>query len=290
MARDIYAETTNAIIAMLEAGTRPWTPSWDRGADLPRRANGEAYKGINVPILWCAAMTAGYAVPTWLTYKQAAAHGAHVRKGEKGCVVVYASTLVKKGKDANGDDAVEAIPFLKAYTVFNVGQIEGLPAHFYARPETRNADQRKADADAVMTRAGATIVHGGSRAFYQPSEDLIRLPEFSAFKDADSYYAVAFHELGHWTGAEKRLNRVFGKRFGDKAYAAEELVAEMTAAFVCASVGISAEPREDHASYLDSWLRILKADKRAIFTAASAAQRACDFIVSASHATDAAAA
>lgn len=284
MARDIYQEVTNSIIASLEAGVRPWAPRWHGASNLPRRSCGKPYQGINVPILWGSASAKGYMSAYWLTYKQAESLGAHVRKGERGTAIVFASTFLKRGKDDTGAESVESVPFLKSYSVFNADQIDDLPEMYRAKPADLTAVAeagRIPAAEAVVAATGATIVHGGGRAFYQLSEDLIRLPDFAAFFTPADYYATAFHELGHWTGAERRINRTFGKRFGDKAYAAEELVAEMAAAFIAAHVGLSAEPRPDHASYVASWLSIMKGDKRAIFTAASAAQKAANFVLGA---------
>jgi antirestriction protein ArdC len=172
------------------------------------------------------------------------------------------------------------IPFMKGYTAFNVEQIDGLPAHYYAQPENPlPLSERIEHADRFLTSTGATIQHGGNSAFYAPSRDAIQLPPFEAFKDKESYYGTALHELTHWTKANHRLDRDFsGKRFGDHGYAREELVAELGAAFLCAELGITPEVRQDHADYLGHWLSVLKEDKRAIFSAAAHAQRAADYL------------
>lgn len=172
------------------------------------------------------------------------------------------------------------IPFMKGYTVFNIEQIEGLPAHYYAPAKSQlNPDQRIEAADAFFADTGADIRHGGSSAYYSPPEDYVQMPVFESFRDAESYYATLAHECTHWTRHKSRLDRDFGrKRFGDEGYAREELVAELGAAFLCADLGLTLEDREDHAAYIGSWLKVLKDDKRAIFTAAAHAQRATDYL------------
>lgn len=277
--RDLYQSVTDQIIAALEAGTRPWAPSWDgaTGAGgLPVRHNGEAYRGVNILLLWGAMMARGYSEPRFLTFKQALALGACVRKGEKGSQVVYYGATARED-EATGE--TREVRFLKGYTVFNVEQIDGLPADYFTTPDpSRPAPDPIPHAEAFFASVGANVQHGGGSAFYAPSRDVIQLPPLERFHDAGAYYATRAHETVHWTGHKSRCAREFGKRFGDQAYAAEELVAEMGAAFLCADLGLTAEPREDHASYVEHWLGILAADKRAIFTAASAAQAACDFI------------
>src|SRR5947208_143454 len=215
-----------------------------------------------------------------MTVKQPLALGAHVRKGEHGAMVVYADRFTRTETDADGNGVEREIPFLKAYTVFNVAQIESLPPHYHARPEAK-ADKLELieSAEGFCAATGAVIRHGGNMAYYAPGPDLIQLPVPEAFRDAESYAATKAHELTHWTKHPSRLDRDFGgKRFGDTGYAREELVAELGAAFLCADLGITPEPREDHASYLAYWLELLREDKRAIFSAASHAQRAVDFL------------
>jgi len=285
--QDVYTRITSAIVAELEKGTRPWTRPWSAEhaagrITRPLRHNGQPYSGINILSLWASASVQGFAAPIWMTYRQAAELGAHVRRGEKGSPVVYANALIRTEQDAaTGDDVERAIHFLKGYTVFNLEQIEGLPAHFQAPAETPRLDPptRIERADRFFAATGAELSHGGSRAFYRPSTDSIVLPVFEAFRDAESYYSTLAHETTHWTSHESRLARDFwSKRFGSESYAVEELVAELGAAFLCADLDIALEPREDHASYIANWLKILKEDSRAIFTAASHAQRAADFI------------
>ncbi len=282
---DIYSRVTNKIVADLEQGVRTWLKPWNVGhtegrITRPLRANGKPYQGINVLMLWGEAITNGFVIPVWMTYKQAAELGAHVRKGAKGSQVVYADKITRTETGADGEEIASQIAFMKAYTVFNCEQIEGLPAHFYpAPPPVLTALERIEAGETFAARTHATIRHGGNRAYYSASTDHVQLPPFETFRDSESYYATLLHELTHWTKHESRLNREFGrKRWGDEGYAAEELVAELGAAFLCADLGITPEPREDHAAYLASWLTVLKNDKRAIFTAAAHAQKAADFL------------
>lgn len=281
---DVYARVTNRIIADLEQGVRPWLKPWSNGQGggqvaRPLRHNGLPYSGINVVLLWCDAMEKGFSASTWMTYKQAEQLGAHVRKGESGSLVVYADRYKKTETNDKGEEVDREIPFMKAYTVFNIEQIEGLPETYRPAVSPRPQPFQPLEAaEAFFAGTGATFRHGGNRAFYAPGPDLIQLPPAETFRDAESYVATKAHELIHWTGAEGRMAREFGKRFGDTAYAREELVAELGAAFLCADLGVTAEPREDHAAYLASWLEVLKEDKRAIFSAAAHAQRASDFL------------
>jgi antirestriction protein ArdC len=283
---DVYTRVTDRIIAALEAGTRPWLKPWSAPKDdrlplLPLRGNGMPYRGINILLLWGDAMNKGFSCNTWMTYKQAEERGAHIRKGEHGSMVVYADRTSKTETNDKGEEVERAFAFMKAYTVFNVEQIEGLPSSFYEPPAPRDEGhtlEMIAEAESFFAATGATFRHGGNRAFYTTAGDFIQLPPVQAFRDAESYTATKAHELVHWTGHENRMARPFGKRFGDKAYAFEELVAELGSAFLCAELGVTPEPREDHAAYLASWLKVLKEDKRAIFSAAAHAQRAADFL------------
>eukprot|EP01037_Dinobryon_pediforme_P016844 gene16844-17027_t len=286
MQKDIYQKITDQIVAELEKGVRPWLQPWkaEHAAGRitrPLRGNGKPYQGINVLMLWSAALEKGYSAPIWMTYKQAAELKAHVRKGEQGSLVVYADKLIRTETDAaTGEESAHAIPFMKGYTVFNVEQIEGLPAHYYTQPEAnRETVAPLAHAEAFFAATGANIVHGGSRACYVPSTDNIHMPCIDFFRDAASYYATLAHETIHWTKHESRLNREFGrKRFGDEGYAMEELVAELGAAFLSADLALTPDVREDHAAYIGSWIKVLKNDRRAIFTAASHAQKAADYL------------
>ena len=281
---DIYTRITNQIVAHLEAGVKPWTQPWQsaQGAvSRPLRHNGVPYAGINVLTLWCSSMERGFSSPTWMTFKQALELGGAVRKGEKGSPVVFASSMTKTEADAtSGEEQERNIPFLKSYTVFNIEQIEGLPETFYATSEiVPNPDARIAECEAFFKATGATVKRGGDRAFYAPGPDFIQMPEFETFRDAQSYYATLAHESTHWTAPKSRLDRSFEqKRWGDEGYAREELVAELGAAFLCADLGIALEDRADHAAYIGAWLKVLKNDKRAIFSAAAHAQRAVEFL------------
>lgn len=283
---DVYNRVTDSIIATLEAGVRPWMKPWANAAGdgfvaRPVRHNGAAYRGINIMMLWSEAMDKGFSASMWMTYRQAQELGSHVRKGETGSLVVYANSFTKTETDEKGEDVELEIPFLKGYTVFNVEQIEGLPDQYGVLPkpaESVSIPEQIALAEEFFTATGARFRHGGDRAFYSPSHDFIQLPPLASFRDSESYAATKAHELVHWTSNPKRLDRTLGKRFGDAAYAAEELIAEMGAAFLCADLGITPETMPDHADYLATWLQVLKSDKRAIFTAAAQAQKALDYL------------
>jgi len=282
---DVYTRVTDRIIADLENGVRPWFKPWsaENAAGRivrPLRANGQPYKGINVLMLWGEAVASGYACPVWMTYKQASELGGQVRKGERGALVVYADRMRRSETTDTGEEVEREIPFMKGYTVFNCEQVDGLPAHFTAAPSPAPpAFERIAAAEQFTANTGADVRHGGNRAYYAIEPDYVQLPPFESFTDAESYYATRLHELTHWTRHGKRLAREFGrKRWGDAGYAAEELVAELGAAFLCADLGVTPEPRDDHAAYIATWLGVLKNDKRAIFTAASHAQRASDYL------------
>lgn len=281
--KDVYSRVTGKIITQLEQGVRPWVKPWNAEhaagrITRPLRHGGKPYQGINVLLLWCEAVEKSYSAPIWMTYRQAAELGAQVRKGEHGSLVVYADRYTKTETDERGQESEREIPFMKGYTVFNVEQIDGLPAHFYAKAEPPKLVERIPHAETFFTATRAIIQHGGNRAFYSPSRDLVQMPPCESFMDVESYYATLAHELTHWTSHPSRCDRELGKRFGNQAYAAEELIAEMGSAFLCADLGITPEVREDHAAYLSHWLEILKTDSRAIFTAAAQAQRAADHL------------
>ncbi|WMS43103.1 zincin-like metallopeptidase domain-containing protein [Acuticoccus sp. MNP-M23] len=285
MTTDVYEKITTQIITELEKGVRPWHQPWAAGhlagpVSRPVRSNGEPYSGINILGLWVTAMQKGYGAPIWMTFNQAKVLGASVRKGEKGALVVYAGAITRSETNEKGEDQERDIPFLKGYTVFNVEQIDGLPAHYTAsHPVRLNEDERIAAAEAFFAATGAVLAHGGSGAHYTPALDRIQMPDFAAFRNAGAYYATLAHETTHWTGHKSRLDRnLGGSRFGSQAYAMEELVAELGAAFLCADLGLEPQIEEDHAPYISNWLEDLKSDKRAIFTAASQAQKAADFL------------
>lgn len=285
---DIYAQITEKLVAALEKGVRPWVQPWSAGhvkgrVTRPLRHNGEPYTGMNVLLLWSESMARGFASPMWMTFRQASELGAHVRKGESGATVVYASRFKRTETDARGDEVEREIPFLKAYTVFNCDQIEGLPQHYYARPvePIANPIERVAHADRFFGYTGAVIRHGGTKAFFAPSSDHVQMPPFESFRDAASYYAVLGHECVHWAGASHRLNRDLSRYHQDRSERArEELIADIGASFLCADLGLvpELEPRADHASYVASWLKVLQDDRRAIFAAAAHAQRAVAYL------------
>lgn len=282
---DLYARVTNAILDDLERGIRPWLKPWNSEhaagrISRPLRAGGQPYKGINVLTLWASAVSQQFNAPIWMTFKQAKGLGASVRKGARSTLVVYADRITRTDAGDDGEQSEREVYFMKAYPVFNVEQIEDLPAHFYAPagPPLDPVSRIKA-ADTFFANTGADIRHGGNQAYYAVQSDYVQLPPFESFVDAESYCATLAHEMTHWTKHPARLDRDFGrKKFGDAGYAREELVAEIGAAFLCCDLGITPEPRDDHAAYLDSWLNVLKEDKRAIFRAAAHAQRAVDFL------------
>lgn len=286
---DVYEAVTNQIIAAIEAGTEKVTMPWHAsGAAITRPKNistGNAYRGVNTVALWAAAATGGFAEGLWGTYRQWQDRGAQVRKGEKSSLIIFYKEFARD--DEAREDGLTNLDrrfMVKASRVFNVEQVDG-----YEREELDTSadpiDPIMA-ADAFVQATGATVHEGGERAFYHRIDDTITMPDRFRFKDTatstatESWYSVLLHELTHWTGAESRMAREFGERFGDDAYAMEELVAEINAAFLCADLGITAEPRSDHAAYIDHWLRIMKGDNKAIFAAASAAAKASDFLAS----------
>lgn len=285
MKQDIYQKVTDKIIADLEKGQLTWLKPWSTGnldgrIVKPLRHNGMPYNGINVLMLWAASVEAGYVSPHWMTFKQAKELGANVRKGERGSLVVYANSITKTEERDDGTEEERKIPFMKGYSVFNVDQIEGLPEQFYAKPEpVIDSVDRIDHADAFFASTGADLRHGGNRAFYSGGSDHVQMPAFESFRSPEAYYATLAHELTHWTKHKTRLDREFGrKKWGDEGYAKEELVAELGAAFLCADLALTPEAEEDHAAYIQSWLKVLKNDKRAIFAAAAHAQRAADFL------------
>jgi antirestriction protein ArdC len=283
---DVYTRITSQIVAQLEKGVRPWVKPWNAEhaagrITRPLRRNGQPYRGINILSLWMSAELQGYAAPIWMTIRQAAELNAHVRKGEKGSLVVYANAITRTERDeSTGEESEREIAYMKGYTVFNVEQIDGLPEIYYAKAEPGlNPLQRIERAEEFFRSQNATIRHGGNRAYYAQELDYVQVPDIVAFRDAESYYATLAHEMAHWTKHPSRLARDLGRKsWGDAGYAAEELIAELASAFVCADLNLQNEPREENISYIANWLEVLKDDSRAIFTATAHAQRAADYL------------
>jgi len=282
--RDLHAEITSQLIAAIEAN--PETPSlpWRRGGGalhMPvNTLTGNAYRGINVVSLWVAAETRGYTAPIWGTYKQWSERGCQVRKGERSSLVIFYEEFDAEPDPEDTTDGKRRVA--RASYVFNAAQVEG-----FAAPELQSSlgpIERLDAADRFVNATGASVRHGGDRAYYAPSTDHIQMPDEGLFTGTktltrdEAYYAVLVHELVHWSGGTTRLAREMGKRFGDAAYAAEELVAEIGAAFLCAELGITQDVRPDHAQYLANWLTLLKSDSKAIFAAAARASEAAAFL------------
>jgi antirestriction protein ArdC len=284
---DIHQHITNQIVAAIEHGAGEFHLPWhSTGGAIMRPTNiasKKPYRGVNIVALWAASEQNGFGSGLWGTYRQWAEAGAQVRKGEKSSYIVFYKEIEIAGGSAEQDANAESETrlFARATPVFAAEQVDGYELPAIANP---NPVETIAAADAFVMATGASITHGGARAYYRPSTDSIQLPPRDAFigsatsTAAESYYSTVLHELTHWTSNEQRCNRQLGKRFGDNAYAMEELIAELGAAFLCSELGITAEPRADHAQYLASWLSVLKADKRAIFTAASKASEAASFL------------
>jgi antirestriction protein ArdC len=279
MKRDLYSEVSARIVAELEAGAAPWIKPWSAtpGANTPCNApTNRPYSGANVVLLWMA-QSRGYRTPRYLTFNQAVELGGSVRRGEHGTKVYFVKQLQVADRDGEEGDT-RIVPMMREYTVFNVEQCDGLPERVLRMGEIkrRNPDERDATIDEFLKCSGAEIREGAGEAYYRPGDDYISMPRFAAFRSAADFYGVAFHELGHWTGHKARLDRDLRSRFGERAYAAEELVAELCAAFLAAEFSIDGDLR--HAGYIASWIGLLKADGRAFFTACSRAQAAADYL------------
>jgi len=278
---DLYQQVTNTIVAELERGVAPWVQPWHT---LDERFGGgplngytaRGYRGVNVLLLLIAAAKKGYQDPRWFTYRQAQTLGAQVRRGEKSTLVIFWKQLdFKKMDEETGEDERKRVPLLRAYSVFNAQQCEGIPA--LPRPEEKAPELRYSEAEALFARHRVDVRHGGGLAFFAPELDFIQMPPLEAFESEEHYFGTKLHELTHWTGHRSRLDRDLGKRFGSEAYAAEELVAEMGSAFLCAHLRI--EGRLRHPEYIGHWLKVLRGDKRAVFKASSLAQAAADFVL-----------
>jgi antirestriction protein ArdC len=276
---DFYAQVTNTVIEMMESGIfsakNEWTKTQVNAFNSCNAVTKRRYSGINTIVLACAMLKNGFVSNEWLTFKQALENNTPVKKGSKSQTVFFYKTLKKE----NDKNEIEKIPMLKSFNVFNVEQLENYTAPV-VEVTTESEFLMMEKAEEIMTKSGAKFNFGGDSAFFRPSTDSITLPTREQFSDEAFFYSVAFHELTHWTGAKTRLDRQNGKRFGDAAYAMEELVAELGATFLCADIDILPRTLDNHASYLANWIQVLKDDKKAIFTAAAQAQKAHDFIMS----------
>jgi antirestriction protein ArdC len=282
----LYDEITDKIIAELEAGAVPWVQPWGTTAakaplGMPKNvATGHHYCGINVLILWGAVIENGFPAQSWLTFRQARSLGGNVRRGEHGTTVVYADRFIPEDEKTRAVETGEeprTIPFLKRFTVFNLAQCESLPDEIAVEapaPEPRLIEPR---VETLIKATGIDFRVGGNRAFYVPSQDYVQVPPPQAYFEPINWHRTALHELGHASGHPLRLNRDLLGSFGSKKYAFEELVAEMSAAFCCASLGIV--PTVRHADYIGSWLEVLREDNRAIVRAASQASKAADYLL-----------
>lgn len=278
MKADIYQQVTDSIVSLIEAGKLGNGISWaqDSAKGMPINLKTKAaYRGINTLILWSAARANGYASNSWLTYKQATDLGGQIRKGEKGELCVFFKMLEIADKKTEEE---RQVPMASPFWLFNLNQIDGIEGA--VSQIARSEWEQNESAEHILKSSGAKITEQGQKAFYRPSTDEITMPERGRFASGKDFYSVALHELTHWTGAKHRLNRDFSGRFGSQAYAFEELVAELGAAFLNAEQGFAGSMIPDHAQYIDSWLKLLKSDKRAIFTAASQASKAHSFIMS----------
>ncbi|MDG1530311.1 MAG: zincin-like metallopeptidase domain-containing protein [Paracoccaceae bacterium] len=276
---NVHQQVTNTILKQLEAGTPPWRRPWIGGGSQgsqPLRFNGEAYRGINTLLLWAEGLDKGFTSERWMTFRQAKELGGNVRKGEKSATSIKYGTFERE--DDNGTEA--KIPYLRAYRVFNADQIDNLPEEFYIQPEPvrdlgTNTDP---ELDQFFANTGAKIISTEEpKDFYRPSTDTVHMPPITSFFEARRFYGVLSHEVCHWTGASNRLDRL--SKFGNRAvYAFEELVAEIGACLLSVQLGV--EPDfEQSAAYLQSWITALKGDNKAIFKAATEAQKAVDFIM-----------
>jgi antirestriction protein ArdC len=281
MTADLHARVATTILAQLEhANPASWTPPWHGADPMPRNARtGRRYRGLNVLALWCAAQAHGYADARWATYRQWAALGAQVRRAERGTLVLFYKEPSCSARTETGDaDTTDGAPFVaRAAYVFNAAQVDAAsPAA--SVPSSMSPPMPLPTFGTFVTATGAHITEGGTRACYVPATDTIHLPPRAAFRTPTRYAGTLAHELIHWTGAPHRLARDLTGRFGARAYAAEELTAELGAAFVLADIGIARTPHPDHAAYCASWATLLRADPRALSHAATQASRAADYL------------
>lgn len=272
---NVYQIVTDRIIAALEAGTIPWRKEWStiRTSSPCNHVTGRGYRGINWFLLRCMP----FECSRYVTFKQALELGGNVRKGEKSTLVTFWKLLEKDGDG----DKVKKIPFLRYFNVFNLEQCEGIEIpglDQIVRTEHERIEAAEAIVAAMPSRPA--ITHKGGRACYSPAIDVVTMPEMNRFTTAPAYYATLFHELAHATGHASRLNRIVETAtFGDHEYAQEELVAEMTAAFLCAHCGIDSPTLDNSAAYIDGWIKVLRGDSKLAVVAASKAMKAADFIL-----------
>lgn len=280
----IYERITNQIVAAIEAGAGAFRMPWHHDGSATTRpinvTTGKGYRGANILALWASAADAGFTSGIWGTYRQWTARGAQVRQGERGTSIVFWKLASSKDDDRRQTDATSPSPgrarmFGRGYIVFNRCQVDGFEDE--AIPHLDEAE-RVRHADAFFDALRIPTRFGAASAFYRPSDDSIHMPSFSAFVDPLAFYGVLYHEAGHATGAKHRLDRNLEKRFSDHAKAMEEIVAELTAAFILADLGLAFQPRPDHAAYVASWIEALQNDPRAIFAAAGQAQAAADWM------------
>lgn len=281
---DIYARVTDEIVRAIEAGVKDFEMPWHQraGAGLPRNAStGNFYRGVNTVALWASGQVRGYGLPYWATFLQWEKLGAKIRRGEKASVVVFYKREESPTDDEDREDAREPRRILRGSFVFNAEQVDG-----WSYPEAPYEDrtEKLQKVDRFIESLGADIHYGSDMAYYSRKFDRIHMPDRREFIDratrtaTEGFYSVLLHEHVHWTGHSQRLNRDLSGRFGDSAYAMEELVAELGAAFLCGELAISVHPRQDHAAYVANWLVVLRQQKTAIFTAASTATAACRFL------------
>jgi antirestriction protein ArdC len=285
--RDIYQEVTDRMVAQLEQGTAPWRKPWSSRSGRPQNLDGRRYRGVNVLLLGLAALEHGYSSPFWATFNQIKERGGSV-KGQKGTLVVLWTTFkVTEVNPNTGKPEVKTVPVLRHYSVFNLDQVDTEGMKLPKRVvefQTAQANHEHVpvesadDVIAAYIENGPTLRHGGDRAFYVPATDIITVPERTDYANGDEYYSTTFHEMGHSTGHPDRLARKYGETFGNHEYGREELVAEMTSAFLQAETGIESA-MDNSAAYLRGWIKTIKEDVRAVVVAAGAAQRAADLIL-----------
>ena len=279
--RNIYKEVTDQIVRDLEQGAAPWVKPWNATSSgnpfLPFNAVSKAnYRGINTVVLMCTQYSKQYDSSCWLTYKQAQSLGGNVRRGERGTMVTLYKKMTRKIVE-NGEDKLITFPLMRAFTVFNLQQVDGVDIEDNTPPPSDDDEVTRIEkADSIINASNARIEHGGDKACFIPSIDQILMPMQGDFDSDEHYYSTLLHELTHWTGHKARLDRDQSGGFGSKDYAFEELVAELGSAFLCAQTGIQGDLR--HSGYIDNWIQLLKSDQKALFKAASLAQKSCEFL------------